>query len=101
MTTAETTQEMAPPETLVEPDRLLSEIANGQQPPLYEALVAELGDPHLLVAELDKQEQALAGTIAGFAQWRKDASADFRVWLHTMDDGDDSAQHRAEETTTE
>lgn len=97
MTTVQDTQEMPPPEVLVEPDGLLSEIANGQPPPFYETLVAELGDPQTVVSELGEREQVLSDMIAEFGRWWRSAYKDFEVWLKTWDGGDDGGQHRAEE----
>ena len=97
MTTVETTREMAPPEPLIEPDPLLSEIERG---PLYEALVAELGDPKQLVAEIGEREQTLVDAIAEYGAWCGDVCTDFRVWVKTWDDQNQyGGQHRLEEMT--
>ena len=83
MTTAETTQEIAPPETLVEPDELLSELAHT---PEYDALVAELGDPREVAAEIEERDTKL-----------REQRTEFRVWVKLVEVEDDGGQHRAEE----
>lgn len=94
MTTAEATQEMAPPTQFTEPDPLYLELA---KMPVYAALVAELGDPMELIDDTSPSRVL----VDEFMEWCKTETDAYTAWVAAWSSGvdDEPGQHRAEETT--